>query len=118
MSSINVYNSIGIAQAIATALGDRFYDVEVVGSDNEAVVRCHYNVSDAEWPWQNGVRTRYICVYCGTIDADVDDYFESTAQEKEFAEAETAYAHLCPHPAVEVALHIEPCEIADEDLPF
>lgn len=113
--------SIAIAEAIASALGARYYDTEVVGNETEAILCTHYDVDDAEWPWQNGCRTRFIRVVFGVIELDVDDYFESAEQESLFSDMTDAYARLCPPPVIKPEAHdnsyVE-CEFDDEDIPF
>lgn len=107
-----------LADAIAVALSDRYYDTSVVGLGDDAIVCTHYDVQGAEWEFQNGSHTRYIRVFYGTIDDDVDDYFESFEDEAKFAEVEAAYARLCPLPVVESKTHVDSCPIDDDDLPF
>ena len=114
--------SVAIAEAIASALGSRYYDTKIVGNDTEAILCTHYDVTDAEWSWQNGCRTRFIRVISGVIETDIDDYFESSEQEKGFGWMMEAYARLCPsidnaEKCAEEVI-VEGCPLDDEDIPF
>lgn len=110
--------SVVIAEAIANALGSRYYDTEVVGNSEETIICTHYNVYGAEWEFQNGTHTRYIRVFYGIVSDDVDDYFECPEDEEKFVEVEAAYARLCPPPVVMSEKAAELCPIDDEDIPF
>lgn len=114
--------SESVAIAIASALGSRYYDTDVVYDDTEAVVCTHYDVTDAERSWQNGCRTRFIRVNNGVV-TDVDDYFESSEQEKVFGRMTDAYARLL-RPSIDNAekcaeeVIVEGCPLDDDDIPF
>ena len=118
MFSKEVSESIRIAMAIANSLGDRYYDVGIVGDENEAFVEASYNVWGSEHPWQDGLHVRIIRVFNGRIEADVDDYFESVGQESEFYEVMAAFSRHSSELSDYNAGHMHEPALADEDIPF